>query len=295
MGITAYNEEANIGQLLEALQKQRLVNVSIDEIIVVASGCTNGTVKIVKNYKMKDKKVKLLIQEKREGKASAINLFIKSAKTDLLVLECGDTLPYEDTVEHLVSPFSDSRIGMTSAHILPVNKTETFMGFYVNLFWKLHHQIATRSFKGGEMVAFRKVIEGIPSDTATDETWIALLLKEKGYKLLYVPEARVRNRGPESITDFLKVRRRQLIGYLHLKHLWPSAELPETMNNLLVLKLLLKETKWNLRSTLFTLGAVGLELLGRILATYDWYLRKHNPYIWEIAPSTKTITKQCLR
>jgi glycosyltransferase involved in cell wall biosynthesis len=36
VGITAYNEEANIGQLLQAMLDQRLYSVKISEIIVVA-------------------------------------------------------------------------------------------------------------------------------------------------------------------------------------------------------------------------------------------------------------------
>ncbi len=43
VGITAYNEEANIGRLLQAILDQRLYEVEICEIIVVASGCTDRT------------------------------------------------------------------------------------------------------------------------------------------------------------------------------------------------------------------------------------------------------------
>jgi hypothetical protein len=42
IGITAYNEEANIGQLLQAMLDQRLYSVEISEIIVVASGCRSA-------------------------------------------------------------------------------------------------------------------------------------------------------------------------------------------------------------------------------------------------------------
>jgi len=38
VGITAHNEEANIGRLLDALLNQHLHEVEITEIIVVASG-----------------------------------------------------------------------------------------------------------------------------------------------------------------------------------------------------------------------------------------------------------------
>ena len=42
VGITAHNEEANIGRLLQVMLDQHLHEVEITEIIVVASGCTDS-------------------------------------------------------------------------------------------------------------------------------------------------------------------------------------------------------------------------------------------------------------
>lgn len=282
----AYNEEGNIDRLLKALLNQRLEQVSIEEIIVVASGCTDNTEAIVLQF---GKPVKLIVQKERQGKASAINLFLKLAKAEVLVLISGDVLPEGDALEHLVSPFINPGVGMTGAYIIPENSSQSIVGFYVQLFWRLHHEIGLRSFKGGEMIAFRNVVSEIPFNTATDETWIAALVLKQGYQLQYVPGAVVHNKGPENIIDFLKVRRRHLIGYLHLKKVWPQAYLPETLNNLLVLKLLLKITSWRLKPLVFTIGAVFLEIWARCLAWYDFCLCHRNPYQWEIAKSTKRL------
>ena len=43
IGIMAYNEEANIGNLLDALIGQRTDKCAIKEIYVVASGCLDRT------------------------------------------------------------------------------------------------------------------------------------------------------------------------------------------------------------------------------------------------------------
>src|SRR5512139_1341907 len=91
VGVTAYNEEANIGPLLEALLQQHLYDVQISEIIVVASGCTDNTVPIVESYITENPQIKLLIQPKREGKTAAINLFLANASEEICVLESGDT------------------------------------------------------------------------------------------------------------------------------------------------------------------------------------------------------------
>lgn len=288
IGIMAYNEEANIGKLLDSLLQQKTFFCEIIEIIVVASGCTDRTEEIVREKQKNDSRIILIVQEKREGKASAINIFLKRAKGEILILSSADILPFDHfVIDNLIKPFSDREVGAAGVHPLPVNSPSSFIGFYVNLFWKLHHQICLISPKCGEMVAFRNVLPEIAYNTATDETWIIALLKKINYKVVYVPEAKIINKGPETVSDFLKQRRRHLVGYIHLKK-----ELnfqPETLNVFLTLKLLPRCIKFNLKEIVFTIGVIFLEGLARVLARYDWYIKKENPYVWKIAETTKEI------
>ena len=82
IGVIVYNEAANIGKLLNSLLTQKLNIVSIEEIIVVSSACTDGTDDIVRSFTEKYDKVKLITEAERGGKSSAINKFIKASKTD---------------------------------------------------------------------------------------------------------------------------------------------------------------------------------------------------------------------
>src|SRR6266851_1735031 len=77
VGIMAYNEEANIGRTIHAVLEQHGPSIRIEEIIVVASGCTDRTVPLVAAIALQEPRVRLCVQEQREGKASAINLFLK--------------------------------------------------------------------------------------------------------------------------------------------------------------------------------------------------------------------------
>ena len=91
IGVTAHNEEKNIGECLLALQNQLLREVEITEIIVVASGCTDRTHEIVEEIAAADARIRLIVQAERLGKTSAINLFLAQAKEEICVLESGDT------------------------------------------------------------------------------------------------------------------------------------------------------------------------------------------------------------
>jgi len=52
---------------------QRMTVAVLAEIIVIASGYTDGTEAIVRSWIERDPRVRLLIQARREGKASAVN------------------------------------------------------------------------------------------------------------------------------------------------------------------------------------------------------------------------------
>jgi len=213
----AYNEEANIGLLLDALLTQETKAVEINHIIVVSSGSTDRTNEIVNQFAENNPKVELLIEECRKGKASAINLFMRCVKDEIVVLQSADTLPEKNTIEALVSPFDDPKIGMVGGHAIPVNKLNTFFGFGINMLWELHHKICLYRPKMGELIAFRNIFRHIPNETAVDEASIEPLIVGQGLLLHYAPNAIVRNRGPETVRDYIKQRRRIFTGHIYIK------------------------------------------------------------------------------
>jgi cellulose synthase/poly-beta-1,6-N-acetylglucosamine synthase-like glycosyltransferase len=287
MGITAHNEEANISALLQRVQAQRLQRVALTEIVVVVSGCTDNTEAIVRQFADGDRRIRLLVQEKREGKASAINLFMRHAREKVLVLSSADLLPEFDAVEKLVAPLADAEIGMTSCRPVPVNDADEFMGFAAHLLWGLHHQINLNGFKAGEMTAFRKVFERIPTHTAVDEASVEPVVRGQGYQVRYVPDAVVYNKGPETVADFLRQRRRIYAGHLDVKDLLGYAV--STMSGLKILSLLLRNLDWRPKQLVWTWAVVALEVYGRFLGRRD-YKSKRDHSVWEIATSTKQLS-----
>jgi len=287
LGIMAFNEAANIGRLLNSILEQQFKNGLLKEIYVVASGCTDETEAIVQWYMEKDKRVKLLTQKERKGKASAINLFLQAASGEILVLESGDTIPAPGTLDQLIASFEKPWVGMAGGRPVPINPADTFIGFTVNLMWSLHHKIALKSPKLGELVAFRHFIKRIPENTAVDEACIEAMVRDASFELHYVPDAVLYNKGPENIKDFIRQRRRIAAGHIHL--LQSCHYKVNTLNSGRVLRLLLKEYSWNLKQTIWMLGAVCLEITGRILGFYDFYFSKKDHCVWDIACSTKCL------
>lgn len=287
VGVMAYNEERNIGRLLEALVGQKLSDVTISEIIVVSSGSTDRTDEIVRECARMHPCIRLVTEERREGKASAINVFLSEASADVFVLESGDTVPAPECIESLLAPFRDPAVGMTGARPVPVDDPDQFMGFVVHMLWRLHHMLALRSAKLGEMVAFRNSIRAIPRESAVDEASIEAIVVQAGGVLRYVPEAIVYNKGASNVRDFLKQRRRIYAG-----HLWLSREQSyevSTKNVGGIFDVLFEDLEWRPRALVWTVGGVFLEFVGRLLGAIDYHVLKKNPYTWDVAESTKSL------
>src|SRR3954451_10911599 len=285
VGIMAYNEEANIADAIRTVLGQPLSSSHIAELIVVASGCEDRTVPIVKEIATCDARVRVIEQPQREGKASAINLFLAVATSPGLLVVSGDGLVEDGAIDDLLRHFDNPSVGMVGGHPIPVNQETTFMGHAVHLQWRMHDRIARKSPKLGEIVAFRSVVPSIPTDTAVDEISIQALVEQLGYRLVYEPQAIVYNRGPTTVGDFLRQRRRIYAGHLRVAELQGYAA--PTMNSSRVLSALMRSGAFiSPRGLVWSIGTVGLEATARGLGHYD-VMRRRPQHVWEMCATTK--------
>ncbi|HYK52278.1 MAG TPA: glycosyltransferase [Candidatus Eremiobacteraceae bacterium] len=207
IGVMAHNEEANIARLLDSVLAQTALS-SISRVVVVASGCTDKTCEIVESYCGKDPRISLVAEAQRGGKVTAINAFMTSSPESILAISGADMVYAPTTIEALLAPFDDPDVGMVGSHPVPLNDTSTFVGFSVNLLWKLHHEISLIVPKMGELIAFRNVFRGLDPDMLADEVQIERGIKAVGFKTAYAPDAIIYNRGPETVREFVAQRSR---------------------------------------------------------------------------------------
>jgi biofilm PGA synthesis N-glycosyltransferase PgaC len=285
VGIMAYNEQHNIADAISSILGQQLTSGQISEVIVVASGCEDQTCQVVSEIVRADPRVRLVVQERREGKASAVNLFIGEARAPILIMVSADVLLMEGSLEALLRRFEIPSVGMVGGHPIPVNREGTFLGHAVHVQWRLHDRIARRTPKLGEIVAFRNVIPSIPHDTAVDEISIQALFSQLGYELVYEPSAVVYNRGPANIGEFLRQRRRIYAGHLRVRE-QQGYSAPTMSTRRITRALWGSGTFATPREALWSLGTFCLEATARALGAYD-VARRRSSYIWQISDSTK--------
>jgi len=287
VGLFAHNEEANIGFCISAVLAQRLDRVRITEIVVVASGCTDRTTEIAAAFQDRDPRIRLLIQAQREGKASAVNLFLEHTTGPICVIESADTILDPEAIEHLLRPFADPAVGMTGARPVPFNEPRGFTGRLVNFNWALTHVLSLRAPRLGECVAYRRIFDSIAPDTAVEEAYVEALVRRAGLEICYVPEAIVRNRAPESVRTYLVQSRRYAAGHLDLRR-----RLGYSVSSIkpgVMARTMIEGLRGSPADLPWKIGAILVEAWGRVLGTWDYFVRRKNPFIWDVAGDTKVL------
>lgn len=283
----AFNEEKNIANLLTSLQKQKLKGFYISEVIIISSGSTDKTDFIIKTHSALDKRIRPIFQKKRQGKAAAVNLFISKAKSKIVVLTGADILLKPNTLNNLLKPLKDKKIGIVGSHPIPLNNKETFFGYAAHLLWKLHHEISKTHPKMGELIAFRKIFKKIPVLSAVDEANIEPLIRGQDYRAAYAPQAIIYNKGPENLREFITRRRHIYFGHLAAKHEY-SYEVA-TFSGLNIFFIILKHVEFSWRFFFWTPFVIMLEMYGRFLGFLDYRFKLKNHTIWDVTPSTKEL------
>jgi len=216
IGIPAYNEEANIAKLLNALLLQDMSQYKLEKIVVISDRCDDGTVDEVKA--ILDKRVRLVVGKVRKGQAIRQNEIVCMCKADLLVLLNADVLPVnKDCIANLITPMiKDKQIGLTSGLLIPL-PSPTLMGkvkrwsivWKQKLFEQLNNQ-DTVYLCHGTIRAFSK---GAYSqirwpNTASEDAYSYFAAREAGLKFRFVKKAAVFFQAPQTVADQLNQSQR---------------------------------------------------------------------------------------
>ena len=291
IGVMAYNEERNINALLDSILAQT-GSERIARVVVVASGCTDRTAELVSAYCRRDPRVELVEEPDRAGKTAAVNKFLLSATEEILIISSADLIIEPHTIDSLLKPFEDPEVGMAGAHALPLDGTKSFFGFASNMMWSLHHAISLRDPKMGELIAFRNVFRRLNPGAICDELSVHQLMRSAGYKIVYVPEAIVHNKGPETLADFVSQRMHCIVGNLAVMH---EHNVPvSTMRIGPVLKAALPYAARHWTRVDWIIGTAALELYCRLKArlTYRSHKTQRQLQVWDPVASTKTLRSE---
>ena len=284
-GIPTYNEEKVIAKTIRSVLNQLRKE---DELIVVASGCTDNTVLEINKVMKEDKRIRLFIEEERKGKSSALNLIIKNAKSDIIVQTDGDVELGKDAIKKLLPHFKDPRIGAVSGHPVPVIPKENVFHDWTIMSYKKASQLRIKESRAGTLwhlsgylIAFRKqAIQRVPFAKGAVDAWMGKIIHDNGYKMKYEPDSLVYVKAPLTTTDFVKQKARVRAGF----YLLPKPPRKVQKEVFWLPQELLKVPIWRWHKFLYSGCVYAYSWIK------GWYLAKTNASlqkIWKVPTSTK--------
>ncbi len=302
IGICAYNEQENIGFLLQNLLYEQRVPFNF-EIIVVCSGCTDETPHIVKEVSFKDPRVKLIIERERRGKASAINKIFRAYRGNYLFVIPADALPEKGSLAKILRNFQDLRVGVVGGKPVPINQRKEVHGVeaLAHLMWRIHNltmevlnhdNVLTHA--SGEMFCIRRgTVTSIPNGIINDDAYISMKAHRQGFLVRFDPQAQVRIKAPTTFIDLIRQRKRIVYGHYQIRK--TLGNFPRTMESMAfydpkrVIRILAKTIKTAPEEIPKLGAAIVFEMLINLWAFTD-ILRGKSYTLWERAETTKKLT-----
>lgn len=291
IGIPAYNEAANIKQLLEALLRQKQDSFVLKEIVVISDHSTDATAALVKS--VPDDRIIFIEHEERTGKVHIFRELVERNTADVFIQLDADVRPGHDQVlSQMVAPIANEKAQLVCAYVRPVapklfaesvvyfgwQAWERVIGYLPQESQLLHRCMgAGRAFSKQYMDAYYLP----PSISSSEDAYSYLFAKSKDWKVAFAHDALVYCRVSTNFSDYIKQMRR----FMHNQVSNSQYFEPEMLNRITAVPgwykikaLVLLGLKKPVRGLVY----VFVQLYARLTASR--YQKKNN---WEVSISSK--------
>ncbi len=226
--VAAFNEE-------DCIEKKILNSLEQDypadkiEFIFITDGSSDATPAIVKNYS----RIQLLHQQERRGKSAALNRAVQLAKNDILIFSDANTNLNLEATKKVARHYKDGKVGGVAGEkkVMSLSDNAEDVGASEGLYWKyesllkkLDSDFHTVVGAAGELFSVRKnLYETVQQEVILDDFVISMKVAQKGYRIVYEPEAYAIELPSFSIQDEKKRKVRIAAGGFQAIAMLPEA------------------------------------------------------------------------
>jgi biofilm PGA synthesis N-glycosyltransferase PgaC len=178
------------------------------QLLFVTDGSTDATPEIVARYPQ----IRLLHSPERRGKIHAMHRAMQTVDADIVVFTDANTTLNQEALLRIARHYADPRTGAVAGekrvHVDQVSDATAGEGFY----WKYESTLKKWDSElysvvgaAGELFSIRRELyQAVPADTILDDFMISLRVAEKGYRIVYEPEAYAMEYASASVQEELK-------------------------------------------------------------------------------------------
>jgi cellulose synthase/poly-beta-1,6-N-acetylglucosamine synthase-like glycosyltransferase len=226
--IAAFNEEEDIAATLENKCDLDYPPDKL-EIIVISDGSTDRTDAIVSSFA--DRNVRLLRQEPRAGKTSALNLAVPLAQGDIIIFSDANSLYAPEALRKLLANFADEKVGYVTGKMIYANPGGTPIGEGCSAYMKYENLLRSIETRLGSIVGVDGGIDALRTglyrsmnaDQLPDFVQ-PLKVVEQGFRVVYEPEALLWEPSLKDVEDEYRMRVR-----VSLRALWALLDMRQLL------------------------------------------------------------------
>ena len=205
--VAAYNEKGLIEEKIANTLGLKFPEGKL-EIIFVTDGSTDGTPDLVARYPQ----IKLLHSDERKGKISAVHRAVAQVTSEIIIFTDANTFLNEDALTLICRHYADPKVGAVAGEkrvtIDATADATAGEGFY----WKYESKLKEWDSElysvvgaAGELFSVRNSLYvPVPSNSILDDFMISMRIAEKGYVIIYEPEAYAQEGTSANIKEELK-------------------------------------------------------------------------------------------
>lgn len=194
--VAAHNEEQHLPRKLDNLLRRVDYPVDKIELIVVSDGSTDRSVAVLRAER--DPRLKVVVLDEHQGKASALNAAVALATGDIIVFTDARQLMEVGALRAMVGNFADPTVGCVSGHLLMGSEGKERDVDGEHFKWSIENKI--REWEGctGSMVgalgAFygvrRELLAQLPAGVILDDCFLPFTIVRRGLRAVFESRAR---------------------------------------------------------------------------------------------------------
>jgi cellulose synthase/poly-beta-1,6-N-acetylglucosamine synthase-like glycosyltransferase len=209
------------------LESSSAVEIEENRITLLLLACgtiVKETLDAASKLKIKYKNLRT-IKDLGQGKPAALNLAVKEAKGDILILSDGDVYVSDKTITEITKPFKNEKVGAVSGNVISLDSKKTRMGYWAhiltNIANELRQELLNKNkpfFCTGYLFAIRKkLFPKLPEELLSEDGYISFKVYQKKYTIKYTPNAKVYVKFPTTFKDWIIQKKRSTGGYNQIK------------------------------------------------------------------------------
>lgn len=295
--ITSFKEPLTIGKAIDSFLNQNIK----EKYEIIVSCPDKETADVVKEYSKKYKQIKHF-QDEGKGKLRALNILLKEfEKSNILILSDGDVFVSDNSVKEILKAFEDPKVGCVMGRPVSLNERKNMFGYWSHLLlYGAHRARLKRNYQGkyftasGYLFAFRNnIVKEFATDIAEDAVIPHIFMME-GYKLRYLPEAKVYVKYPDNFEEWITQKKRVSKAYINMeKTTYKGQHVPKMksfLNEIIEGTFIALSYPRNIREIYYTLILFPARLYMWLRVYYESKIKKQlHTDAWKRIESTKTI------